>query len=160
MGQLAIVLVGGLLSVALGGFQGNPQYALWQADLQIRSLVVTEDGGNLRARVVVAVEAGEALGARVEILLPVGVGIVALGPGCQAGPNATGIRELRGRVECNLGNLPVRTHRELWIETTLPPKGVGRGFGVVVMSDTPDPNPANNFADRMIPEDGQGERPM
>ena len=150
-----VAVLGGLLSFALGQFQGTPQFALWQADLQIRSLTVSEDGGHLQARVVVAVESGEALGARVEILLPVGVGIVKLGPNCVAGPNVTGIRELRGRVECSLGNLPARAHRELWITTTIPPKGVGRGFGVVVMSDTPDPNPANNFAERTIPQDEQ-----
>jgi hypothetical protein len=127
------------------------QRVLWQADIQVRSLTVSEEGGNLTARVVVAAEMGEALGVRVDLLLPVGVGIVTMGEGCHAGPNPTGIRELRARVECTLGNLPARSYRTLVVVTTTPPSGVARGFGAVAMSDTPDPKPGNNFADRVIP---------
>jgi hypothetical protein len=132
---------------------GLRQHPLWQADLQIRSLTVTEEKGNLIARVIVAAEFGEALTARLEVLLPVGVGIVTLGPGCVAGPNVTGISALRARVECTLGNMPARSNRELFVVTTTPPLGIARGFAVVVMSDTPDPKPANNFAERVIPHD-------
>ena len=137
---------------------GNRQHLLWQADLLVRSLTITEEKGNLAARVVVASESGEALSARLEILLPVGVGIVTLGSGCKAGPSRTGISELRARVECNLGNMPARSHRELYIVTTAPPLGVARGFAVVVMSDTPDPRPANNFAERVIPPEDRVDR--
>lgn len=137
---------------------GTRQHLLWQADLQIRSLIVSEDKGNLTARVVVSAEVGEALAARVEVLLPVGVGIVTLGAGCIAGPNRTGISELRARVECSLGNMPARSTREFFIVTTTPPAGVARGFAVVAMSDTPDPKPANNFAERIIPNEDRIER--
>jgi hypothetical protein len=148
-------LVGSLLASL--GF-GLRQHPLWQADLQIRSLTVSEDKGNLTARVIVAAEFGEALTARLEILLPVGVGIVSLGPSCAPGPNVTGISALRARVECTLGNMPARSSRELYVVTTTPPLGVVRGFAVVAMSDTPDPKPANNFAERIIPPDDQGKR--
>jgi hypothetical protein len=130
---------------------GTRQRVLWQADLQILSLTVSEAKGNLTARVVVAAEMGEALGARVDLLLPGGVGIVAMGEGCHAGPSVVGISELRARVECSLGNLPARTNRMLYVVTTTPPAGVARGFGAVAMSDTPDPKPGNNFAERVIP---------
>ena len=149
MERFAAVLVS--LLAALN--PGARQRTLWQADLQIRSLTVSEDKGNLTARVVVAAEFGGALAARVEMLLPVGVGIVTLGPGCVAGPNMTGIRELRGRVECTLGNLPAGSNRALFVVTTVPPSGVVRGFGAVAMSETPDPKPGNNFAERAIPRD-------
>jgi hypothetical protein len=129
------------------------QAQLWQADVQIRSLTVSAEKGTLTARVVVAVEVGEALGARVEVLLPVGVGIVTLGSGCVAGPNVTGISALRARVECTLGNLPARSNRELFVVTTPPPHGVARGFAAVAMSDTPDPKPANNFVERVLPHE-------
>lgn len=151
MVPLRVVLAGLLAVPLLDGHQAAPQYALWQADLQVRSLTVTEMGGNLRARVVVATESGEALAARVEVLLPVGVGIVSMGQGCKAGPSPDGIRELRARVECRLGNLQSPVTHELIVVTTLPPKGVARGFAVVAMSDTPDPKPGNNFAERVIP---------
>jgi hypothetical protein len=142
-----------LVSVLAALGSGAKQRALWQADLQIRSLTISEDRGKLTARVVVAAEFGEALAAKIELLLPVGVGIVTLGPGCVAGPNRTGIRELRARVECTLGNMPARSNRELVVVTTSPPHGVARGFAVVAMSDTPDPKPANNFVERVIPQE-------
>ncbi len=144
-------LVALVMSLLSGLGLGAQQRALWQADLMIRSLTVTEERGNLTARVVVAVEVGEALGTRVEVLLPVGVGIVTLGSGCLAGPNVTGISVLRARVECTLGKMPARSNREFFVVTTTPPNGVARGFAVVVMSDTPDPKPGNNFAERAIP---------
>jgi len=140
-----------VLTVLAGLNGGTRQRALWQADLQIRSLTISEANGNLTARVVVASELGDALAARVEVLLPVGVGIVTLGSGCRAGPNHTGISELRATVECTLGDMPARSNRELFVVTTTPPNGVARGFAVVAMSDTPDPKPGNNFLERAIP---------
>ena len=144
-------LVALVMSLLSGWGLGARQRALWQADLMIRSLTVTAEKGNLTARVVVAAEIGDALGARIEVLLPVGVGIVTLGSGCFAGPNVTGISELRARVECTLGNMPARSIRELWVITTTPPNGVARGFAVMVMSETPDPRLANNFLERVVP---------
>ena len=146
----------GVILVSLG--LGTRQHLLWQADLQIRSLTISVEKGNLIARVEVASEFGEALSARLEILLPVGVGIVTLGDGCKAGPSRTGISELRARVECTLGNMPARSYREFYVVTTTPPLGVARGFAVVAMSDTPDPRPANNFAERVIPPEDQVDR--
>jgi len=151
MKRLTAVLFTSLAGASLSPLQGAPQFALWQADLSIRSLTVSEDKGNLTARVIVAAEFGEALGVRVEVLLPVGVGIVTLGSGCVAGPSPTGIRDLRARVECTLGNMPTRSNHELFVVTTTPPQGVARGFAVVAMSDTPDPKPGNNFMERVIP---------
>jgi hypothetical protein len=124
---------------------------MWQADLQIRSLSVSEAGGQLTAKVVVASELGEAMTARVEVLLPVGVGIVQLGAGCVAGPSAPGVPSLRARVICTIGNLRPRDPREFSVTTTTPPNGVARQFGVMATSDTPDPKPGNNFAERVIP---------
>jgi hypothetical protein len=148
MGRLAWLLVWALSGLGLAHRQ---RPLLWQADLQVRSLTVSEDKGNLSARVVIATEVGEALGARVEVLLPVGVGIVSLGTGCVAGPNRTGIRELRARVECSLGDMQAGSNKEVVVVTTMPPAGIARGFGVVVMSETPDPKPSNNFLERVIP---------
>ena len=147
MARLTLLVMSILASL---GFRAR-QHPLWQADLQIRSLTVSEAKGNLTARVIVTAEVGEALAARIEVMLPVGVGIVTLGAGCRAGPNRTGISELRARVECHLGDMPARSSRELFVVTTTPPHGVARGFAVVVMSDTPDPKPGNNFAERVIP---------
>jgi hypothetical protein len=141
---LLLVLV--TLASPLGG-----QQHVWQADLQIRSLRVTESNGNLTARVVVVAELGEAMAARVEVMLPVGVGIVKVGTGCTPGPSAPGVPSLRARVICTIGNLRARDSREFSVTTTTPPDGLARQFGVMATSDTPDPKPGNNFAERVIP---------
>jgi hypothetical protein len=144
-------IAAGLASVFIAFVLRSPQQALWQADLQIRSLTVTERQGHLTARVVVAVEVGEAMGVRVEVLLPVGVGLLEMEKSCKPGPSAPGIGALRARVICTIGDLPVRGTRVLYVVTTTPPAGVARGFGVIGMSDTPDPRPKNNFAEKVIP---------
>jgi hypothetical protein len=127
------------------------QRLIWQADLQVRTLALTESRGNLTARVVVATELGEATATKVEVMLPVGVGIVELGPGCAAGPGPPGAPSLRARVICTVGNLRPRDSREFTVTTTVPPKGLESRFGVMATSDTPDPKPGNNFAERVLP---------
>ncbi len=148
-------LRGWVLAVAAGcaGARGSAaQQHLWQADLQIRSLAVSESEGTLTARVVVVAEFGEALAARVEVMLPVGVGILRMATGCAAGPSPPGVPSLRARVICVIGNLSPRDPREFSVTTTMPPDGITRRFGVMATSDTPDPKPGNNFAERVIPQ--------
>ena len=144
------------LAALLAGLSGTlwpplPQQALWQADLQIRSLTVTAGRGALLARVVVGSEFGEAIATRVEVLLPVGVGLLETDEGCTASPSPPGVSVLRARVVCVLGNLPAHSSRAFQVRTTIPPIGVTRGFGVLAVSDTPDPRPGNNFAEMAIP---------
>lgn len=126
---------------------------VWQADLQIRSLLVSESGGHLIAKIVVVSEVGEALAVKVEFMLPVGVGIVHVGAGCTPGPSAPGVPSLRARVICTVGTLPPRVPREFTVTTTIPPAGMASRFGAMTMSDTPDPKPGNNFAERVLPLD-------
>lgn len=140
-----------LIALQTVAFAASGQGHVWQADLQIRSLTVTELKGNLTAKVIVVAELGEAMGARVEVMLPVGVGIVKLGAGCAPGPSAPGVPSLHARVICTMGNLRPRESREFAITTTTPPDNVARRFGVMASSDTPDPKPGNNFAERVIP---------
>lgn len=142
-----------LVLVSLGAAlrPASAQQPVWQADLQIKTLTVSESNGNLTARVVVISEFGEAMSARVEVMLPVGVGIVEMGQGCAAGPSAPGVPSLRARVICTIGNLRARDSREFSVTTTTPPNGMARRFGVMATSDTPDPRPGNNFAERVIP---------
>ena len=141
-----------LLALEAVPILASGQGHVWQADLQIRSLTVTELKGNLTAKVVVVAELGEAMAARVEVMLPVGVGIVKLGAGCAAGPSAPGVPSLHARVICTIGNLRPRDAREYSVTTTTPPGGVARQFGVMASSDTPYPKPGNNFAERVIPQ--------
>ena len=141
-----------LLFAGLIGVPANAAaQAVWQADLRIREISASGVDGGLRLHVVVATELGEAMAARVEIFLPVGVGLKEMAPGCVAGPSPQGVSDLRARVICRLGDLPPRSSREMHVVTTAPPPGLPRRFGAVALSDTPDPRPGNNFAERELP---------
>lgn len=125
---------------------------VWQADVRVQSLDVTmiKRGGPLSARVVVASDNDdEARAVRLDILLPIGVGVLRLAPGCRPSPSA--IATLNARVICELGDLPVRGLREVTITTTGEGATRAMRFAVFVMSDTPDPVPANNYAERTLP---------
>lgn len=91
----------------------------------------------------------DARATRAEILLPVGVGVLRLPGGCKASPSA--VPSLNARVTCDLGDVPVRGLRELSIVTTGAAGNARIRFAVFVTSDTPDPEPSNNYAERAVP---------
>jgi hypothetical protein len=128
-----------------------PQHA-WQSDVSVRALELTmqKGGTSITARVVVATDSGDARGVRLEIMLPVGVGVVTVPDGCRPSPSP--IMSLSARVTCVLGDLRVREIRELSIVTTgRPASREPLPFAVFAFSDTPDPQPSNNFAERGVP---------
>jgi hypothetical protein len=134
------------------GWPASAQEPLWRADIQVQSLRVSRQDATLLARVLVYSDNDdEARAARVEILVPVGVGIVRMAPGCSASAGPPGISALQGRVTCELGNVPVRGSREVFVMTTKPRPGTPAVFGAFAMSDTPDPKPGNNFAEGKLP---------
>jgi hypothetical protein len=153
--------------VALVAAPGHPssRQAVWQADVRIQLLEVTVLRGptagtkpgqasttarQLSARVVVASDNDdEARGVRLDVLLPVGVGVVRLPAECRASPSA--VATLTGRVTCDLGVIPVRGRREVTVSTTATVNANGARFAAMVSSDTPDPVPGNNFAERGVP---------
>jgi len=129
----------------------DPQSHVWQADVQIRTLEVTKTKSVITARVVVYTEKDdEARDSRLIVLLPLGVGIDKLGPGCSATAGPSMVPSLRAAVQCDLGSIPDRGIREAVITTTIPPDVVPKRFGVFVYSNTPDPAPGNNYAERTI----------
>ena len=134
-------------NVAADRLQGQ----VWQADVQIRTLEITKSRTGLTARIVVYSERDDdARDARLIVLLPLGVGIDRLGPGCSATAGPSMLPSLRAAVECDLGSIPDRGIREAVITTTIPPDLVAKRFGVFVYSTTPDPAPANNYAERSL----------
>jgi hypothetical protein len=143
--------MGGFAAALTAGWPVRAEEPIWRADIQVQSLRVTRLDANLLARIVVYSDNDdEARAARVEILVPVGVGIVRLAAGCTASAGPPGVSVLRARVTCELGTLEVRGSREVFVMTTMPPSGIPRTFGAFAMSDTPDPKPANNFAEGML----------
>lgn len=136
--------------VSAGAWRQAPQ--LWQADIQVRTLEVLRGKTGLSARVVVFTQHDdEAQDARLLFLLPVGVGIARLAPGCSATGGPSMVPSLRAAVACELGTIPDGGVREVMVTTTLPPAGMEARFGVFTYSGTPDPVPGNNYAERAIP---------
>jgi hypothetical protein len=140
-----------LLLAAGSGGQAVPRQ-IWQADIQIRTLEVTKSKTSMSARVVVYTENDdEAQNARLLILLPVGVGIERLAAGCAATPGPTMVPSLRAAVSCDIGAIPNQGYREVVLITTVPRSPSPKRFAVFAYSSTPDPTPANNYAERVIP---------
>lgn len=139
------------IAVALcGGARAARTQAVWQADVRVQSLSIEATGGQLSARAVIYSDNDDAARAtRVEFLLPVGVGVLRVAAGCKSSNSA--VAGLHARVTCDLGDVEVRGVRELQIVTTGVSGGPHVRFAVFVASDTPDPAPANNYAERAVP---------
>jgi hypothetical protein len=147
LARFALTIVPFITSADGHGWQSQ----VWQADVQIRTLEVTKTRTTITARVVIYNEKDdEARDTRLIILLPLSVGIEKLATGCTATAGPTMLPSLRAAVECDLGSIPDRGIRETLIITTIPPDVVQKRFAVFVYSTTPDPMPANNYAERTI----------
>lgn len=129
----------------------NQQLA-WKADVQIRTLEVTKARSGLSVRVVVYTEHDdEARDARLLILLPVGAGIQRLVAGCTASAGPSMMPSLRAMVTCELGSIADRGFHEVNLAITPPSAGAPSRLGVFAYSATPDPQPGNNYAERILP---------
>jgi hypothetical protein len=143
---LVFLLVGGTHP------QSGRAHRVWQADIQIRTLEVTRGKTTMSARVVIYSDNDDdAQDARLLILLPVGVGIERLDPGCAASRGPSMVPALRAAVMCEMGAIHNRGFREVTVTTTLATEPFPKRFGVFTYSSTPDPSPGNNYAERTIP---------
>jgi hypothetical protein len=144
-----------MLVVAFAGSaQPRPRATprVWRSDVSVRALDLSTErhGGAIAVRVIVAADSDDARAVRLEIMLPVGVGVLRVPDGCQRSPGP--ITSLAARVSCALGGLPMRGMRDVTITTTGAPPSRGRiHFAAFTFSDTPDPVPSNNFAERVVP---------
>lgn len=141
----------------IGGLAQQPVRSprVWQADVAVQAFEVTaaKRGGPITARVVVATGNDEARAVRLEMLLPVGVGVLRVSGDCHA--SAGPVESLNARVSCVMGDLPVRALREVSVTTSgASPADARPTFAVFVYGDTPDPQPANNFAARALAAGG------
>ena len=129
----------------------RPQPA-WQADVQIRTLEITKARAGINVRVVVYTEHDdEARGARLLILLPVGAAIQRMVAGCTTSAAPSMTPSLRATVTCELGSIADRGFHEVVVAITPPSSGTPSRLGVFAYSDTPDPRPGNNYAERILP---------
>ena len=124
----------------------------WQADVQIRTLEVTKARSGISIRIVVYTEHDdEARDARLLILLPVGVGVQRLVAGCSASAGPSMMPSLRATVTCELGSIADRGFHEVQLGITAPSSQAPTRLGVFAYSATPDPQPGNNYAERILP---------
>lgn len=149
-GVLSTVAALGLaITVAVGASASRYDPHAWQSDLQVQSLEATEvrSGGSLNARVVISAEGSDpARAVKLEIMLPIGVGVLRLAQGCA--PSASPVTGLNARVTCEIGDVQPRGTREIVISTTSRAATTPLRFAAFAYSDTPDPSPANNFAEK------------
>ena len=124
--------------------------AVWQADIRIQLMEVSVVAPQTVAirLVVTSDNDDDAKGSRLDLLLPIGVSILRVTPPCRSGSSTLG--SPAGRVTCDLGDIPVRGVRDVTIVTSAPPSPSGGRYAAFVMSDTPDPFPSNNYAERAI----------
>jgi Domain of unknown function DUF11 len=153
---MSALFVSTLLITALDRRQPAPR--VWKADVRVQALELSEaklgaggvKGGPLSVHIVVTTESDDvARAVRVEVMLPIGVGVLRVPSGCRPSPSP--VTALNARVTCELGDLPVRALRELLITTTARVSNAPLHVAVFALSDTPDPFPANNFADKALP---------
>jgi hypothetical protein len=128
---------------------GDLAQRAWESDVSVRAVEFSKAtlAGSITMHVTVTAERDDARVVRLEIMLPVGVGVVAMPPGCRSSPAP--LMSLAARVTCTLGDLHQRDVRTISVTTTDRP-GARRPlrFAAFAFSDTPDPQPGNNFAER------------
>jgi hypothetical protein len=143
---LACALLGGV------SYPGAPQQAAWQADVQIKTLEVTRARSGLNVRVVVYTEHDdEARDVRLLILLPVGAAIQKMIAGCAASAAPSQMPSPRATITCDLGSIADRGLHEVIVAINPPTGATQSRLGVFVYSGTPDPQPGNNYAERVLP---------
>jgi hypothetical protein len=150
--MLAVTFATMVLAAAAASQNGSLAQHVWQSDVSVRALelTMTKRGDPITTRIVVAADLDDAQAVQLEILLPVGVGLVSMPKGCRASPSP--VISLNARVTCALGDVSVGQAREVSITTTGAPASRGLlRFAAFAISNTPDPWPANNFADRAVP---------
>lgn len=124
----------------------------WQADLRVEALEIEPVGqASLSVRVRILNQVGEvARDTRLEILVPVGLDVLRVDAGCQ--PVASGTPTPVGRVTCDVGPVKARELRHVTLVMTRPQTVAPTArLAVFVISGTPDPEPANNYAERALP---------
>ena len=141
------MIAAGLVWYAMPG--GDVAQRTWESDVSVRSVEFSKAprAGSITMHVTVMAERDDARAVRLEIMLPVGVGVLAIPPACRSSPAP--VMSLAARVTCTLGDLHRRDVRTISVTTTRRP-GVHQPlrFAAFVLSDTPDPQPGNNFAER------------
>lgn len=140
----------GSTAVLLGALVGTSQAQLGrETDVRIDAMELASQRSHITVRVVVATDDGGPANVAIHLFLPAGSRVERVAPGCRPSPGSTA--DASARVDCNLGAMRVRDLREVTVVTAALRPGAGRRFAAFAYGDTPDPNLANNLAERVLP---------
>jgi hypothetical protein len=143
--------------------------ARWQADVSVTSVTITAAGlkkvsrptDNINApqqKVVQAVDDNlkctitihnenddDAWGTMMVVVLPVEVSVVTMPSNATLDKSVTATQPLAGHIIFNIGHMAVQ--QNVTVEFTFTKSKYGNKVGAYAYSDSPDPNPANNYKD-------------
>jgi hypothetical protein len=151
------------------GFAGFSQ-ARWQADVSVTSVVIsaapvlkkvvrgTDNINKPQEKVVQVVDDNlkcsitihnenddDAWGTMMVVVLPVEVKVVAMPANATVDKAVTATQPLAGHLIFNIGHMAVG--QNVTVEFTITKSKYGNKVGAYAYSDSPDPNPANNYKD-------------
>lgn len=123
----------------------------WMSDVSVRAMDVSSvrDGVSRITRMVVVADGDRAHAVRLEVMLPIGVSVLHVADGCRPSPGP--VATLSARVTCELGDLPADAPRSVFVTTGGRPSAPPWRIAAFAFSDTPDPLPSNNYAERVAP---------
>jgi Domain of unknown function DUF11 len=143
--------------------------ARWQADVSVTSVTiapaslkkVTQGTDNINRpekKVVQAVDDNlkctitihnenddDAWGTMMVVVLPVEVSVVSMPSNATLDPSVTATQTFAGHIIFNIGHMAVQ--QNITVEFTFTKSKYGNKVGAYAYSDSPDPNPANNYKD-------------
>ena len=143
--------------------------ARWQADVSVTSVTIapaslkkvtkgTDDINQPQQKVVQAADDNlkctvtihnenddDASGTMMVVVLPVEVSVVSLPSNATLDPAVTATQPFAGHIIFNLGHMTVQ--QNVTVEFTFTKSKYGNKVGAYAYSDSPDPNPTNNYKD-------------
>jgi hypothetical protein len=122
-----------------------------EADIQVRSMAVTEAAARLTVKFeVFNINDDDAINTKALVLFPVGVKFVSSATGCRPSPAAAD--GTQGFATCSIGTLEVLESRTMQIVTTVPAIAtIRKTFSVFAWSQTPDLLKTNNYREATAP---------
>ncbi len=143
--------------------------ARWQADVSVTAVTITagtlkkvprgtENINKPQEKVVQAVDDNlkcsitihnenddDAWGTMMVVVLPVEVTVVSMPSNAKLDPSVTATQTFAGHIIFNIGHMAVG--QNVTVEFTFTKSKYGNKVGAYAYSDSPDPNPANNYKD-------------
>ena len=144
--------------------------ARWQADVSVTSVVITAvpvlkkvtqvtdninrpekkvvqaSDDNLKCSIIIHNENDDdAWGTMMVVVLPVEVTVVNMPSNAKLDPSVTATQSFAGHIIFNIGHMAVG--QDVTVEFTFTKSKYGNKVGAYAYSDSPDPNPVNNYKD-------------